>query len=127
MSDPETDVAALDGALPIALLPVRIETRFVIDSTSKLLVRIYPDEIVADLHDARLTAAEVAAGRAYWTLAWNPADELAAWTALVQQHPIRAAWIVQQLRPTTLTPPPLLFPSPPVRPDGLAAATATAL
>ena len=43
----------LDAAYPVALLPVRLETRF---AGSLLQVRIFPDEILADTHEPGLTA-----------------------------------------------------------------------
>ncbi len=53
----------LDARFPIALFPVRIETRFDRPSSS-LQIRVYPDEILADAHDPSLTADEQQNGRA---------------------------------------------------------------
>jgi hypothetical protein len=52
------DAAQLDTHHPVALLPVRLETRFIRDAvgTGELLVRIYPDSIVADTHEPLLTS-----------------------------------------------------------------------
>ena len=50
---------ALDPRLPLALLPVRLETRYLDDA---LLVRIYPDEIHVDAHDPGVSDVE----RASW-------------------------------------------------------------
>ena len=52
----------LDAAYPVALLPVRLETRF---AGSLLQVRIFPDDIWADTHEPELTAEERADGNAY--------------------------------------------------------------
>ncbi len=59
---------SLASKYPIALLPVRVETRFTSD---KLLVRIYPDEIFADTHEQALTQAEIDAGQQYWKDIWK--------------------------------------------------------
>ena len=56
-------IATLDAGVPVALFPVRIETRFRREArdvgAGELLVRIYPDSILADEHEPLLTAAEV--------------------------------------------------------------------
>ncbi len=99
MPEPETDIQTLESDYPIALLPVRIETRF----DRELLVRIYPDEVFADLHDPDLTDAEYADGVAYWTEAWQPAAERTAWARLVKRYQAtRSAWIARALEPTNL-------------------------
>jgi hypothetical protein len=46
---------ALDARMPLALLPVRLETRY---RDAELLVRIYPDEIHIDAHDAAVSDVE---------------------------------------------------------------------
>jgi hypothetical protein len=109
MADPETEIQNLESDYPIALLPVRIETRFAGDF---LHVRIYPDEIFANLHDPDLGEDEHAAGVAYWTEAWQPADERTAWARLVARYPAtRAAWIVRVLEPANLSARPAGSPS----------------
>lgn len=52
---------------PIALLPVRLETRFV---DGDLLVRVYPDRIHEDSHEPGLTDAERRWGQNFWAYAW---------------------------------------------------------
>src|SRR5207253_11260361 len=63
--DPTQDFQHLDSRYPIVLFPVRIETRF--DRASlTLLIRIYPDEILADSHEPELSMDEQTAGTKYW-------------------------------------------------------------
>src|SRR5690349_1953697 len=95
-----SQVAALAGNLPIALLPVRIEARFFADA-SELRVRVFPDQIHIDTHEEGLTAAERAAGEAYWRA--RIAGDGGAWDALVAVAGApRAAWVAQALTPSNL-------------------------
>jgi len=128
---PAARIGQLDGGIPVALLPARIETRFrrldgsAPDQTSggELWVRIYPDGLLADDHEPLLSAAEVAAGADYWRRAFAAGDERDAWTALLAETtPERAAWVVTTM---TLGNVAVLgtgaepeLPDPPVRPDG---------
>ena len=84
----------LDAAYPVALLPVRLETRF---SGSLLQVRIFPDDIWADTHETGLTAEERADGDAYIAAkASGSAAEQAVWAMLVGRWTTsRAAYIVE--------------------------------
>ncbi len=130
--DPATDIHTLSADYPIALLPVRIETRFATATQPYALrVRIYPDEILADIHDPNLTDAEYADGVAYWTEAWQPAAEPAAWARLVMRYQAtRAAWIARALQPTNLSSRPSgtpAFPTVGRRSPSLAHATADLL
>ena len=99
--DPEEEVARLAGHQPIVLLPVRIETRFRGD---ELLLRVYPDDILADGFEPELTDDEVADGTAFWTAAWpGETEERGAWKVLVGAlGAARAAWVAQALTPTNL-------------------------
>jgi hypothetical protein len=77
---------------PVALLPVRLETRFT--GVRDLKIRVYPDDIHVDALDVALTPAEVKAGRAYWR---HPDDD--AWRDLLDRmRPQRAAWVVHATR-----------------------------
>ena len=85
---------------PIALFPVRLETRF--DVTAGVLhVRVYPDEFFSDIHERELTPDEQDAGIAYWNS--QPASDertdpefVDRWTALAKRYGVpRAAYIVR--------------------------------
>jgi hypothetical protein len=134
---------AVDAGLPLLLLPIRIETAYLPTSTGMdLAIRVYPDDIHVDSHEPELTAAELAAGTAYWQAIWGAgsnADRLNnAWHAMLQQlKSSRAAWAVDVLtpavpRPATETPidapqpvPPL--PTVPTRPGTFNRAARTTL
>ncbi|MCK0198119.1 hypothetical protein MWN34_14490 [Ancylobacter sp. 6x-1] len=105
---------------PLALLPVRLETRFftLADGSRELRVRIYPDKIHLDSYEPKLLAAEREWGIHYWEADWRAGNDLptrkAAWRQLAQQYgPARAAFIVRALRPTN----PGDRPSAPMAPD----------
>jgi hypothetical protein len=104
MFTPESLTATLDGRQPVAMLPVRIETRF--DSDTHLRVRVFPDQVHVDAHDPALTADEAEAGRWYWSQRWTAGLDdteaaTAAWTALCTRfRPGRAAYVVAALTPT---------------------------
>ncbi len=66
-----TGDAVVNGATPLLLYPVRIETRFAdTGGTSELWVRVYPDQIMVNGHHPELTSAEQAAGNDYWNTLW---------------------------------------------------------
>jgi len=92
---------------PLALLPVRLETRFFAqpDGSSELRVRIYPDKIHLDSHEAELTPEELDWGKHYWEQAWRAGNDLqaqkTAWSQLADRfRDARAAWIARVLEPT---------------------------
>ena len=91
---------------PLALLPVRVETRFFpgAPGTMDLCVRIYPDKIHTDTHEPELTADEITWGQHYWEQTWKAGknqDALkSAWRQLADRFDARrAAWIVRALKP----------------------------
>ena len=94
------------AAVPVALLPIGLETRFVGD---QLLIRIIPDEIHVEDHEAALTDSEVEVGRAFWRAVWRagtaePAAtdrEQQAWIGLVTAigSSRRSSWVVDQTAP----------------------------
>ncbi|WP_367140978.1 MULTISPECIES: hypothetical protein [Streptomyces] len=100
---PEVLVTTLDGRLPVAMLPVRIETRFV--SATQLQVRVFPDQLHIDAHDPALTADEAEGARWYWNERWragleDAAAAKAAWQGLTSRfRPGRAAYLVKVMTP----------------------------
>ena len=91
---------------PLALFPVRLETRFFpqADGSSELRVRVYPDRIHIDSHEAELTQTEKTWGQHYWTQIFKAGDDTQAqkdaWRQLAERYDAqRAAWIARLLRP----------------------------
>jgi hypothetical protein len=94
---------------PLALFPVRLETRFFQQPNggSELRVRVYPDRIHIDSHEEELTQAEKTWGQHYWTQIFLAGDDTQAqknaWRQLADRYdPQRAAWIARLLRPTNV-------------------------
>ena len=57
---PADAFADLDGNLPLALFPVRLEARFLPDADpTEIVVRVFPDDIHADAHDPEIGRAHV--------------------------------------------------------------------
>jgi len=91
---------------PLALFPVRLETRFFAqpDGSSELRVRIYPDKIHLDSHEPELLPGEQEWGRHYWEQDWRAGPDEAmradAWRQLADRFgAARAAWIARVLEP----------------------------
>lgn len=110
-------LAEMPETLPVLLFPIRIETAFDVEA-SKLLVRIYPDDIAIETHEPPLTSSEISSGKDYWRNAIDSAKKAAAWDVLSRNFGApRAAWIIKTLTPTNLTsnptdPDDLVFPDP---------------
>lgn len=104
---PELAAPLVPGDQPLALLPVRLETRFFAgpDGRSELRVRVFPDQIHVDSHERALTAGEIEWGQHFWKQTWlagsNEDRRRAAWQQLADRFdPARAAWIARVLTPT---------------------------
>ena len=120
-----TLIGALAADAPIALLPVRIETRF---SDGHLLIRVYPDELHIDGHEPDLTADEIASGKAFWEETWKAGGNASAEETLWEQFAAtfgapRASWIAEVMRPTNAATAPIagsspVFPDRQARPPG---------
>ena len=116
------DFRALSTQYPIALFPVRIETRFqIITDNPRLQIRVYPDEILADSHEPSLTQQEINDGHTYWMASWPKGETLEAWQGLIStRSPQRAAWVAIQTQPSNWATRPAGAPNfkdPPLRPD----------
>jgi hypothetical protein len=95
----------LDPALPLLLLPLRLETRSQRgeDGQWDLRVRVYPDDVSITAVSRGLTPAEADAARAFWIAAWatrtsDDPDPWAQLVAVVGQE--RAPWVAEAMRPT---------------------------
>ncbi len=104
---PGLDAELAPSTLPLALLPVRLETRFFAlpDGRTELRVRVYPDKVNLDSHDPRLSADEILWGRRFWEVHWSAGPDEArqreAWRMLASRFgPERAAWVARALTPT---------------------------
>jgi hypothetical protein len=125
-------VGGLDASVPLALLPVRLETRFA--DPDVLRVRIFPDDAHADSHDPDLTANERSLGTALWAAPNDmpaagetppspapPPDgtdgRRARWASLVRLYGgPRAAFVAHATRPGATAPTikPVAYNRPPV-------------
>lgn len=93
--------------VPLVLLPVRLETRFftLANGSIELRVRIFPDKIHLDSHEADLTANEQTWGQHYWQQDWLAGNDTVArsdaWRQIADRFGAnRAAWIIRVLQPT---------------------------
>jgi hypothetical protein len=80
------------AAVPLLLLPVRLETRF---QGSELWLRVYPDDVHVNSFEAELTADESVARTGYLSAASNGTQAAQqAFAAMARQYgAARAAWI----------------------------------
>jgi hypothetical protein len=93
-------VQALQGDVPIALLPVRLETRY-LDGGQRLAIRIYPDTLHVMRHLRGLTDAERRGGQEYWAaVAQGEGGQEAVWRRMVAAYRApRAEFVVRATDP----------------------------
>ncbi|MER7457933.1 hypothetical protein [Micromonospora sp. NPDC126480] len=103
---PVDPFAGLDAGLPLLLLPVRIETRYVLRADPpELRIRIYPDQIHIDADRPGASLGEIELTTLFWR-EWHAATgdtgRQQAWQAHVQRvGPGRAGHLARLLRPRT--------------------------
>ena len=100
------DVLSPSTNQPIALFPVRLETRYFAMPTGgfDLRVRVYPDKVHVDTHEAELTDQELLWGKHFWEQTWragpDEAAKKAAWQQLAERFGAqRAGWVSRALNP----------------------------
>ncbi|GJM36353.1 MAG: hypothetical protein DHS20C18_53540 [Saprospiraceae bacterium] len=107
---PERLINNWQSEVPILLMPLRLETRFMPGENGKqeLWLRIYPDDIAVQQHERLLTQREFDEGRNYWlqiflaekSEATEEAPKKAAWENLKNQFGAnRSVWIARQTVP----------------------------
>lgn len=108
-TDPTEAVGRLSDDTPIALFPLRLETRFKTvradnREQQELWVRVYPDDALVDTFQPEISETELANVSTYWTNRWraggSEAGHRAAWAPLVRSHGAgRAKWLIDQYAP----------------------------
>lgn len=99
-----------DAGLPVAFLPVHLQTRFHrTGDQSELLIRIVPDALHVDTHESELTETENTYGKYYWERIWHiglgqdensETQRQSTWAQLCQRFtPQRSAWIIKAMKP----------------------------
>ncbi len=89
---------------PVLMFPIRLETRFISkNNKTNLKIRIFPDQILIDDHDPRLSPREWRIGKEYWKLdksaGDNPDEKNSAWSWLCSQTGAeRASWVARQCK-----------------------------
>lgn len=113
--NPVQAIEELDDSIPIMMIPVRIETQFVLTpAKNELWIRIFPDSLFQNHHTPGLSADEYDDGKKYWQSIWNTRSELNgeiqstlqqdAWKYLSSKYTEnRSAWISKLTRPVGWT------------------------
>src|SRR4051812_29054091 len=91
---------------PIALFPVRLETRYFAMPAGgfELRVRVYPDKVHVDTHEPELTDQELLWGKFFWDQTWRAINDenakKSAWQQLAERFGAqRAGWVARALTP----------------------------
>lgn len=107
--DPSELVSGLDGHQPIAMLPMRLETRYFSSPGVPVVlrIRVYPDDLHTIDHEPSPTSTELQAGMAYWNARFMHDDDQAArylrdLTATYGRG--RATWLLRILTPLNAVP-----------------------
>ncbi len=104
--DPALLAESLDGRQPIALMPMRIETRyFPPRQPVSLRVRVYPDDLNTIEHTPAPTAGEMEAATLYWHAHFRqdePEAERIARDLASAYGRGRAAWVIRVTTPLNL-------------------------
>ena len=95
-----TILGGIPSQRPLLMFPVRVETHFD-ENRDRLLVRIFPDEILIENNIASLTKAEIEAGKRFW-VRWfiasgNKKWEYAAWESLCAAYSLDDAVRISRL------------------------------
>jgi hypothetical protein len=111
-TDPVQAFPQLDDEIPIALFPLRIETRFKRVERGervsiRLCARVFPDDVLIDTFQPEISETELRNVTIYWTHRWraggDPSGHRSAWAALVRSHGGgRAKWLTEQVKPLNL-------------------------
>lgn len=109
-TDPTTGIGILSDDNPIALFPLRLETRYrTVQRTDapperQFCVRVFPDDVLVDTFQPEIAEAEFRNVSNYWVHRWraggDSAGHRAAWASLVRSCGAgRAKWLTEEVKP----------------------------
>ena len=103
MTNGDPPIGSAPATVPVALLPVAIETRYLgATAPYQLGVRVFPHMQITT-HEPKLTTDEGAAGTDLWEAAAD--EQLAVWTSMSNTFgATRAAWIARATAPDAARP-----------------------